>query len=114
METQTALKTTWAVDPTHSEVQFKVKHLVISTVTGCFFALLGDASGSKILSALGVIKVEATIKKISNRNTISVIEDILKFGFTLFLPRKFITQVRLINLKTQQFLPPFDTSLYQF
>jgi hypothetical protein len=38
----------------------------------------------------------------------------LKFGFTLFLPRKFIIQVHLINLKTQQFLPPFDTSLYQF
>ncbi|OKL39720.1 YceI family protein [Pontibacter flavimaris] len=28
--------TKWAVDPTHSEVQFKVKHLMISTVTGYF------------------------------------------------------------------------------
>ncbi len=35
MET-TAVKTTWSVDPMHSEVQFKVKHLVISTVTGQF------------------------------------------------------------------------------
>jgi polyisoprenoid-binding protein YceI len=26
----------WNLDPTHSEVQFKVKHLVISTVTGSF------------------------------------------------------------------------------
>jgi polyisoprenoid-binding protein YceI len=26
----------WVLDPTHSEVQFKVKHLVISTVTGTF------------------------------------------------------------------------------
>ncbi|HZX57446.1 MAG TPA: YceI family protein [Mucilaginibacter sp.] len=34
METQTATK--WAIDPMHSEVQFKVKHLVISTVTGSF------------------------------------------------------------------------------
>lgn len=24
----------WALDPTHSEVTFKIKHLVISTVTG--------------------------------------------------------------------------------
>jgi polyisoprenoid-binding protein YceI len=31
---QTATK--WALDPTHSEAQFKVKHLVISTVTGTF------------------------------------------------------------------------------
>ncbi|GAA5039951.1 polyisoprenoid-binding protein [Marivirga lumbricoides] len=28
--------TKWNIDPTHSEVQFKVKHLVISTVTGQF------------------------------------------------------------------------------
>ena len=27
---------TWNIDQTHSEVQFKVKHLVISTVTGSF------------------------------------------------------------------------------
>jgi polyisoprenoid-binding protein YceI len=29
-------KTTWALDPTHSELQFKVKHLMITTVTGSF------------------------------------------------------------------------------
>lgn len=34
METMT--KTLWKIDPMHSEVQFKVKHLVISTVTGTF------------------------------------------------------------------------------
>ncbi len=34
METQTATK--WSIDPMHSQVQFKVKHLVISTVTGSF------------------------------------------------------------------------------
>lgn len=27
---------TWIIDPTHSEVNFKVKHLMISTVTGNF------------------------------------------------------------------------------
>src|SRR5699024_2264839 len=32
----TATKTLWKIDPTHSEVQFKVKHLVMSTVTGSF------------------------------------------------------------------------------
>ncbi|WP_020598037.1 YceI family protein [Spirosoma panaciterrae] len=36
MATETATTTTWAIDPSHSEVQFKVKHLVISTVTGSF------------------------------------------------------------------------------
>ncbi|MEZ0483957.1 YceI family protein [Fibrella aquatica] len=36
METQTTNATTWVIDPTHSEVQFKVKHLMVSTVTGAF------------------------------------------------------------------------------
>lgn len=33
---ETATKTLWKIDPTHSEIEFKVKHLVISTVTGKF------------------------------------------------------------------------------
>ena len=33
---ETALSTIWKVDTTHSEITFKVKHLVISTVTGKF------------------------------------------------------------------------------
>ena len=28
--------TRWSIDPTHSEIQFKVKHLMITTVTGYF------------------------------------------------------------------------------
>ena len=35
--------TKWVVDPTHSEVQFKIKHLVISTVTGSFNKFEGKA-----------------------------------------------------------------------
>src|SRR5688572_8746575 len=29
-------KTRWVIDPAHSEIQFKVKHLMITTVTGYF------------------------------------------------------------------------------
>lgn len=32
----TSGKTTWKIDPTHSEIEFKVKHMMISTVTGSF------------------------------------------------------------------------------
>lgn len=38
---ETAVQTTWAIDPMHSEIQFKVKHLVISTVTGSFGTFTG-------------------------------------------------------------------------
>lgn len=34
----------WIVDPTHSDVHFKVKHLVISTVTGSFNNFNGGAT----------------------------------------------------------------------
>jgi len=36
MATSAATQTKWAIDTTHTEVHFKVKHLVISTVTGSF------------------------------------------------------------------------------
>lgn len=41
-ETATAAATKWVLDPTHSEVQFKIKHLVISTVTGSFKSFQGS------------------------------------------------------------------------
>ena len=43
METATAITTKWTIDPTHSEIQFKVKHLMISTVTGSFKSFGADA-----------------------------------------------------------------------
>jgi len=33
---KTIVKTKWNLDPTHSEISFKVKHMMISTVTGHF------------------------------------------------------------------------------
>ena len=37
-----ATATKWAIDPMHSEVQFKIKHLVISTVSGFFKSFEGS------------------------------------------------------------------------
>ncbi len=39
----TATATKWTIDPVHSEISFKVKHLVISTVTGFFKEFEGSA-----------------------------------------------------------------------
>jgi polyisoprenoid-binding protein YceI len=36
--------TKWSIDPMHSEIQFKIKHLVISTVTGSFKTFSGEAT----------------------------------------------------------------------
>lgn len=57
METQlhTMTKTKWALDPVHSELSFKVKHLMITTVTGYFRkftveAITEDEDFSKLVS----------------------------------------------------------------
>lgn len=44
---ETLVKTKWAIDPAHTEVQFKVKHLVISTVSGKFEKFDGAVYSSK-------------------------------------------------------------------
>jgi polyisoprenoid-binding protein YceI len=44
---ETSVKTKWAIDPAHTEVLFKVKHLVISTITGKFDKFEGTVYASK-------------------------------------------------------------------
>lgn len=58
-------KTIWAIDPTHTEVQFKVKHLVISTITGYFKKIEGkleteseDYDGANISFSIDVNSIE--------------------------------------------------------
>ena len=36
MNTTTEVKTIWGIDTAHSEILFKVKHMMVSTVTGAF------------------------------------------------------------------------------
>jgi polyisoprenoid-binding protein YceI len=43
-----SVKTNWLIDPMHSEVHFKVKHLVISTVTGIFKSFEGSLETSSV------------------------------------------------------------------
>jgi polyisoprenoid-binding protein YceI len=57
--------TKWVIDPMHSEVQFKVKHLVISTVTGFFKSFEGtmetegdDFTNAEIAFALNIDSID--------------------------------------------------------
>ena len=67
--TAVTTKTKWVLDPTHSELMFKVKHLMISTVTGRFrkFDLSVETDGAdftKIESA----KLVADLHSIDTNN----------------------------------------------
>jgi polyisoprenoid-binding protein YceI len=57
--TQTSLPTgTWNVDPTHSRVGFRVKHLGISTVRGEF----GDYEGQLVIGEDGTATAKGNVK----------------------------------------------------
>ena len=55
----TATKTTWAIDPTHSELLFKVKHLMITNVKGEFRSF--NASVESFGDDFSKAKVTATV-----------------------------------------------------
>ncbi len=59
----------WKIDPAHSEVKFKVKHLVVSTVTGHFNrfqATIEDGAGGLENAK---VSFEADVDSIDTKNT---------------------------------------------
>lgn len=66
MTTQT---TKWAIDPSHSEITFKVKHLVVATVTGKFTTFEGSLDTANEDFSAAQINFTADIASISTGNT---------------------------------------------
>jgi len=66
---ETLTKTNWTIDPTHSEIAFKVKHMMISTVTGHFenFDASLEAENENFVGA--VINFSAKIDSINTKNS---------------------------------------------
>ena len=61
-------KTTWAIDPSHSEITFKVKHMMISTVTGHFLDYTGSIETESEDFKNADIRFTAKIDSISTKN----------------------------------------------
>ena len=59
---------TWKMDTAHSEVKFKVRHLVISTVTGNFNQFSGIAESNKEDFTDAKITFEADVNSIDTKN----------------------------------------------
>lgn len=59
---------TWKIDSSHSEVKFKVKHLVISTVTGQFGQFEATIDGDPDNLTNAKITFEADVNSISTKN----------------------------------------------
>ena len=60
--------TNWVVDPMHSEVQFKVKHLMITTVTGSFNIFSVSAQTEEEDFSKAKISFTADVDSISTGN----------------------------------------------
>ena len=66
---ETTVKTkTWAIDTAHSEILFKVKHMMVSTVTGSFDEFSGTLESSKDDFEGAQIKFRASTNSINTRN----------------------------------------------
>ena len=69
MATETMAKTKWTLDPIHSEVGFKVKHMMITNVSGSFgqYGVKAETDGNDFSSAR--FEFTASAESISTGNT---------------------------------------------
>ena len=58
----------WKIDPVHSEINFKVKHLVVSTVTGTFAKFDASIETTKDDFSDAKFTFEADVNSISTKN----------------------------------------------
>lgn len=58
----------WIIDPIHSEVKFKVKHLVVSTVPGTFDKFTATIEGEKEDFSDARMTFEADVNSINTKN----------------------------------------------
>ncbi len=58
----------WKIDPAHSEVSFKVKHLVVSTVTGHFGQFDATITSEKEDFTDAIVSFEADVNSVNTKN----------------------------------------------
>jgi polyisoprenoid-binding protein YceI len=61
--------TKWVLDPTHSELQFKVKHLMITTVTGSFTKFTAELETEGDNFETGRASFQAEVSSVHTGNT---------------------------------------------
>jgi polyisoprenoid-binding protein YceI len=67
-ETETLIATKWAIDTAHSEIQFKVKHLMLTQVTGQFTQFAGQVEMEETQLETAQISFTADTVSISTGN----------------------------------------------
>jgi len=103
MTTITSVETKWVIDSMHSEVQFKVKHLMISTVTGSFGKFSGTVTTQSEDFENAEIQFSLDVNSISTNQEMR--DNHLK-GEDFFQAGKYPT----IDFKSSSFKKTIDTS----
>lgn len=67
--TTEAIATKWAIDPAHSEIHFKVRHMMVSNVTGSFGQFEGSVESETDDFQGADIEFSADVASISTNNT---------------------------------------------
>ena len=65
--TATPAATTWKIDPTHTAVEFSVRHLMITTVRGRFADVSGKVTSDGLDPAMGEVDVTINAASIDTR-----------------------------------------------
>ncbi len=60
--------TKWVIDPTHSEIHFKVKHMMVSTVTGAFNEFEGAVEAADETFENAKVSFSANVASIDTNN----------------------------------------------
>ena len=64
-----ATKTTWAIDPAHTSVEFSVRHLMITTVKGRFTDVKGTVTSDEADPATGQVDITIGTASIDTRES---------------------------------------------
>jgi polyisoprenoid-binding protein YceI len=64
---QTATRSTWAIDPVHSSVEFSVRHLMITTVKGRFTDVQGTVVLDELNPSASTVEVSVNVASIDTR-----------------------------------------------
>ena len=90
-----AFATTWNIDPDHSNVGFKVRHLMVSNVRGSFEKLNGsvdindkDITKSKVSVTIDTASINSNVQKRDEHLRSADFFDVAKFPTMIFVSKK--------------------------
>jgi polyisoprenoid-binding protein YceI len=96
---------TWQIDPDHTSIQFKVRHLMVSNVKGVFHKFSGtvevddkDINRSRVTIAIDTASVDTGVAKRDSDLRSDHFFDVTKFPTMTFVSRK-VEKVGADNLK---------------